>query len=131
VTADAPTRVPEQLAERFAKAFAAFVDAVRTAVAAGVLNPAVSSTPAFLMWQTEALPRLEQDNALVQNSMALYIVGEMETIAKVARSQLSLARRLDGFPLDFAGAEHAPVLDRLETAVVVAASQLCTAAGNP
>ncbi len=129
MTSQPTPAVPEYYAQRFATAFVAFVTKVRAAVAAGVLNPAYSSTPGFLMWQTEALPRLEQELAEIQNAYTRFQSGETGPLAQLARIQLGLAGHLDGFPLDFAGPEHAGDLDRLETAVVMAAYQLCAAAG--
>jgi hypothetical protein len=131
MTPQAPAEVPLMFAENFANAFAAFVGAVKDAVSAGILNPAFSSSPALLMWQTEALPRLEEENAAIQNGMARFLIGETRTLAKLAAAQRGLAKNLDGFPLDFAGVDKAPKLDQLETAVVVAASRLCAAAGIP
>jgi uncharacterized protein CbrC (UPF0167 family) len=129
MTAQANSAVPEYYAQRFAKAFEAFVAKVRALVEAGVLNPGCSTTPGFVMWQTEALPRLEQELAEVQNAWARFQIGETDIIARVARDKVGLAKQLDGFPLDFAGAEHAKVLDQLETAVVSAAYQVYSAAG--
>ena len=123
--------ISQHLAERFAKAFDAFVSAVRAAVAEGILNPAYSSTPEFLTWQTEALPRLEQELLVVQNAFALFLIGETGTIAQVADYQSKLARHLDGFSLDFVGADKEKALHPLETAVVIAAYQVCQAAGLP
>jgi uncharacterized protein CbrC (UPF0167 family) len=121
--------IPQSLAERFAKAFAAFVDAVRAAVTQNIPNPAVANTPAFLAWQTQALPLLEQENAAIQKAMALFLIGEEGTLIRLAADSRTLARKLDGFDLNFAGAENGKLLDQLETAVVVAAYQLGVAAG--
>ncbi len=129
MTAQTSSAVPEYYAQRFAKAFEALVTEVRAAVEAGILNPAYSATPAFLMWQTEALPRLEQELTEVQNALARFLIGESSTIAQVAKDKLGLAKQLDGFSLDFAGPEHAKVLDQLETSVVLAAYPVCLAAG--
>ena len=131
MTAQTAPAILEMLVQRFTKAFAAFVDEVRAAVAEGKLNPAFSSTPAFLIWQTEALPRLEQELAAILKAVALFQSGETATIVQLARDQLGLAKHLDGLPLDFSGPEHAKILEKLETAVVVAAYQLCAAAGVP
>ncbi len=131
MTRDAPRTIPQSFAERFAQAYAAFVDAVRDAIAAGIPDPAIANTPMFLPWQTQALPLLEQENAAIQNGMARFLIGEEQTIIRLAADTRVLGRKLDGFDLNFAGAERGKVLDRLETAVVVAASQLCTAAGVP
>lgn len=129
MTTQATLAIPEYPAQRFAGAFEAFVNEVRAAVAAGSLDPAYSSTPPFLMWQTEALPRLEQELAAIQNAFAQFKSGETGTIAQLARNQQGLAKHLDGFPLTFAGPEYAGKLERLETAVVLAAYWLCVAAG--
>lgn len=121
--------IPEYFAQRFVKAFEAFVAEVRAAVEACTLNPAYSSTPALLMWQTEALPRLEQELAEIQNAFALFQKGETVPIAQLARNQLGLAKHLDGYALDFAGQDRSNTLDKLETAAVGAAYQVCTTAG--
>jgi hypothetical protein len=131
MTPAAPPVVPQYLAERFAKAFTAFVDAVWAAVTEGIPNPAVANTPAFLAWQTQALPRLEQENASIQKAMTLFLIGETRTIQQLANEMRHLAKELDGFSLDFAGPEPAKTLDQLETAVVRTAYQLCAAAGIP
>jgi hypothetical protein len=131
MTPAAPPAVPQPVAERFVEAFTAFVDAVWAAVNMGILNPAVSSTPAFLAWQTQALPRLEKENVSIQNAMARFLIGETGTIQRIAAEQRHLAKHLDGFSLDFAGPDRAQNLDRLETAVVRAAHQVCAAAGIP
>jgi hypothetical protein len=131
MTPDPPRALPQLYVERLAKAFAAFLDAVRAAINENVTNPAVSNSSAFLAWQTQALPLLEQENATVQRAQALFLIGEERTILAVAAEQRHLAKKLDGFSLGFAGAERAKLLDRLETALVIAASQICQAAGVP
>ncbi len=131
MTAEALPAVPQMLAERFAKAFAAFVDAVRDAAQAAALDPLLGASRSLLVWQTQDLPRLERENAKVQNAMALYLVGETRTIVTLAAEKRHLARELDGCDLNFAGPERGQVLDQLETAVVVAAYQVCKAAGVP
>jgi hypothetical protein len=119
------------LVERFVKAFSDFVGEVTKAVQEAAMNPALSSTPALLMWQTDGLPLLEQQNAAIQNGGARFQIGETGTIVNLADRARGLAKQLDGFPLDFAGPTNAEELDRLETAVVVAAYQLCKAVRNP
>lgn len=131
MTTAAPPAVSEVLADRFVKAFTAFVDAVWVEVTGAAQNPHYSSTPALLSWQTQALPRLEQENSSIQNAWALFQIGETRTLAQLASDQRFLARRLDGFSLAFAGPDRAESLDKLQTAVVVAAYQLCKAAGIP
>jgi hypothetical protein len=123
--------IPQPYAERFAKAFAAFVDAVRSAVAEGALDPALSSSSRFLSWQTRALPLLERENDSIQHAFALYLIGEASAILAMASDKRHLAKDLDGFPLTFAGPDRAPALEKLLTAVVTTAYQLCAAAGIP
>lgn len=131
MTIEAPPAVPQMLAERFAKAFDAFVSALRAAAKEAALNPAFNASQSLPVWQTQDLPRLEKENAEVQNAMALYLVGETRTIVAQAAERRHLARELDGCDLNFAGPEKGKVLDQLETAVVVAAYQVCAAAKVP
>jgi hypothetical protein len=127
----APPAVSDVLAERFVKAFADFVDAVWVEVTGAAQNPHYSSTPALLAWQTQALPQLERDNTSIQNALVRFQIGETRTLSQLASDQRFLARRLDGFSVAFAGPDRAGTLDQLQTAVVVAAYQLCKAAGIP
>jgi hypothetical protein len=129
MTAQTPPAYHEYLAQRFSQAFEAFVAEVHTAVDAGILDPARSSTPALLMWQTEALPQLEQEQAKIQNAYAVFKSGETGPLTELARSELGLAKQLDGFPLDFSGSDRAQTLDQLETAVVSAAYRLYSTVG--
>ena len=131
MTPETPPAVPQMLAERFAKAYAGFVEAVRAAVEDATLNPALGGNRALLLWQTQGLPRLEQENQSVQHAMALYLVGETRTIVEAAADARHLAKKLDGFDLNFAGGERGKMLDQSETNVVVAAYQVCAAAGVP
>jgi hypothetical protein len=131
MTQEALPAVPPPLAERFSKAFAAFVEAVRAAVAEAAQDPLLGNTPALLAWQTQALPLLEKQNSSIENAMALFLVGEVRAILGLASEHRHLAKELDGFDLNFAGVDRARTLDQLETAVVVAAYQLCSAAGVP
>jgi predicted amidohydrolase len=123
--------IPEALVARFAKAVNAFVAAARDAVADAALNPEYASTPAFQSWQAKALPLLESQNASIQNAAALAAKDDVQPILILAEDKRGLAKDLDGFPLTFAGPDHAQVLDQLETAVVTTAYQLCAAAGIP
>lgn len=131
MTADTVPAIPQALADRFAKAFAAFVEAVWAAVAENTPNPAIANTVAFLAWQTQALPLLERENAAIQKAMALFLIGEEGTLIGLAADNRMLGRKLDGFDLNFAGPERGKVLDQLETAIVFAAYQLCVAAKVP
>lgn len=131
MTTEAPLAVPQNLADQFAKAFAKFVDAVRAAANEAAANPALNTSRSLLVWQTQDLPRLEKENAEVQNAMALYLIGETRSIVAQAAERRHIARELDGADLNFAGPERGAILDQLETAVVFAAYQVCTAAKVP
>ncbi len=119
------------LVERFAKASAGFVAAVDAAVAEAAQNPELAGTPAFRAWQAKALPVLQGQNASIQAAAARFHEGEVHSILALAEDKRGLAKDLDGFPLTFAGPERAADLELLETTVVMAAYQLCTAAGIP
>ena len=131
MTTEAPAAVPKNLAEQFAKAFAKFVDAVRAATKEAALDPALNTSRSLLVWQTQDLPRLEKENAEVQDAMARYLIGETQSIVAQAAQRRHIARELDGADLNFAGTEHGQILDQLETMVVYAAYQVCAAAKVP
>lgn len=117
------------LADSFTKCFTAFVAAVEDAVDVASLHPEFADTPQLLVWQMQALPRLREQNAVMQNAMALYQIGETRTLVAQAAEKLHLARELDGCDLNFAGEDRGKVLNQLETAVVIAAYRLHTEAG--
>jgi len=131
MTTAAAMAIPQNLAEQFAKAFANFVDAVRAAVQQAALDPALGASRSVLVWQTQDLPRLEKENAAIQNALALYLIGETQSIVALAAQMRHIARELDGADLNFAGADLGKALDQLETMVVFAAYQLCAAAKVP
>lgn len=127
--ADAPYGISPMLVERFRKIFSAFVKAVKDAVAEAAQKPDLAQTPAFRSWNSKALPLLEKADAAVQSAAEAFDKGDSQPILAQAQDKQGLAKDLDGFPLTFAGPEHAQKLDMLETAVVVAAYQICAAAG--
>jgi hypothetical protein len=129
--ADEVSGIPLVLVERFANAFNLFVLAVRDAVAEAAQDPNLAGSPALRSWQSKALPLLEKQNASVQSAAAAFAQGDQQSILALAEDKRGLAKDLDGFPLTFAGPEHARKLEFLETAVVTAAYQLCSAAGIP
>ena len=119
------------LVDRFAKAMSAFVAAIQDAVAEAAQNPEYANTRAFQSWQAKALQLLDTQNASIQNAAALAAKGDVQPILTLAEDKRGLAKDLDGFPLTFAGPDHAAVLDQLETSIVTAAYLLCEAAGIP
>jgi len=128
---EAPAAVPNNLAEQFAMAFAKFVDAVRAATKEAALDPALNTSRSLLVWQTQDLPRLEKENAEVQDALARYLIGETQSIVAQAALRRHIARELDGADLNFAGPDRGQILDQLETMVVYAAYQVCAAAKVP
>lgn len=126
-----PLAIPQVFAERFSKSYAEFVEAVRAAVREAARNPALNGSRALLLWQTQGLPRIEKENSKIEGAMALYPSGETRTLVEAASEAGHLAKMLDGFDLNFAGVESGKTLDRLETNVVIAAYQVCAAAGTP
>jgi hypothetical protein len=125
-----PSVTPAQ-ADRFARAFAAFVQEARNAVADAARDPTLASTPQFEAWRGRALPLLEQENGSVQQAVAALQSGDARPILVQAEDKRGLAKDMDGFPLTFAGPDHAQLLGNLRTSVVRTAFQLCEAAGVP
>ncbi len=123
--------LPPALAERFLTAFSSFVGAVTAAVTDATLDPQLASAPAFRAWKEKVLPLLQRQNATAQSAAEAFRSGDPMPLLISAEDKRGLGKDLDGFPLTFAGPEHAAALDTLETALVVAAFQLCSAAGIP
>jgi hypothetical protein len=127
----AVSSLPPALVDLFAKAFDAFVKEAADAVADAARNPEFAGTPAFRAWQSKALPLLEQENASLQEALRQFQAGDMRPLLAAAEDKRGLAKDMDGFPLTFAGPDHAQILGELRTAVVRAAWRLCEAAGIP
>jgi hypothetical protein len=123
--------IPNMLAEGFAKVFAEFVAAVEDAVTDAELLGLATDPAALRSWQEKALPILRRHNAGIQEALARFQIGDAGPILVWAERERGLAKDLDGFPLTFAGPDHAQKLDFLETRVVTVAYQLCSTAGIP
>lgn len=123
--------IQQMLADRFAAAMKAFVDEVAAAVAFAGSRPELASAPAFRVWHNKVLPLLQQQEQATEAAIIQFRQGDAGPLLAIAADKRGLAKDLDGFPLEFAGPEHAVVLDRLETAVVSSAYRLCAAAGIP
>lgn len=121
----------EALVNRLAGAYAGFTKAVADGVSIAELNPEFADAVQLQAWKQQALPYLEQQNASLQQAVAHYLIGDVNPILAHAVEKRGLGKQLDGFLLTFAGPDHAKVLDRLETAVVISAYQVCVAAGIP
>jgi|GEM_PF-2089800 len=129
--ADGASPVTQEMVDRFAKAFAGFVKAAGDAVAEAAGKPELAGTSAFASWRGKVLPLLEQENASIEKAVEQYKAGDARAILVEAEDKRGLAKDMDGFPLTFAGEEHAEALGTLRTAVVRGACRLCAAAGIP
>ena len=129
MTSQASSPVPQLLVDYFVKCYEAFVDGVKEAVAAANRDPQLAASPYLASWQFQALPLLEQQNAAIQEGYARYLIGETQTILRLAAERRHLGKEIDGLPLNFAGPERAKSLESLMTNAVVTASRLCSAAG--
>lgn len=119
------------LVDRFAGAFAAFVKEVANAVADAARKPELAAAPAFQGWRGKALPLLKQENDELHEAVAQFRAGDARALLAAAEDKRGLAKDMDGFPLTFAGEEHAQALEELRTAVVRSACRICEAAGIP
>jgi hypothetical protein len=119
------------LVERFKNVFEAFVNGVKDAIADAAQKPGAAESVALHSWQVKALPLLEKGKVSIQAAVASFEQGDVRPILVQAEDKRGLAKDLDGFPLTFAGPEHAQKLDLLETGVVTAAYQICAVAGIP
>jgi hypothetical protein len=129
--AGAAPSVSPAMVDRFAGAFAAFVQKAGNAVADAARNPDLARSPYFESWRSKALPLLEKENESVQQALAAFQAGDARAILAEAEDKRGLAKDMDGFPLTFAGPDQGELLGNLRTSVVRSASQLCEAAGIP
>lgn len=126
-----PGPVPQLLADRFVAAMKAFVDEVDAAVNEAAGNPELAAAPACRVWRSKVLPLLQRQERATEAAAAQFRQGDPGPLLSIAADKRGLAKDLDGFPLEFAGPDHARQLDQLETAVVTSAYRLCAAAGIP
>jgi hypothetical protein len=122
---------PQMLADRFVAAMKAFVDEVAAAVNEAAGKPELASAPAFRVWHNKVLPLLQQQERATEAAAVQFRQGDAGPLLAIAADKRGLAKDLDGFPLEFAGPDHARLLDQLETAVVTSAYRLCAAADIP
>lgn len=115
--------VTQPAADRFASTFADLVQGIRKALETAPDHP---STP---RWRRKGLPLLEHDLAEVEAAMKAYGAGEQQPLLHAASSAMSLAKKMDGFPLDLAGEESANQLAVQRRFVVMAAWQVLNGAG--
>lgn len=114
--------IPEALAERYLAALTALVSVAREAVAAG-------GSPQAGLWQRKVLPILEAHLSTAKAAEAHYAIGHQQPLLDAALPLRFLARDMDGYPLDFAGAALAQQLRQQRQLVVYAAWQVGHAAG--
>lgn len=126
-----PSAIPPDAVERFAKNSAQFVQALQAALNEAAGKAELAGTPAFRVWQAKALPLLQQKDAAIQAARQSFAQGDVQPILEQAEDKRGLAKDMEGFPLTFAGEDSAGDLEDLQTLVVLAAFQLCEAAGIP
>ena len=115
--------VPQQAADRFALTFADFVQGVRKAL------DVAADHPNALRWKRKGLPFLERDLAEVEAAMKTFKAGDQQPLVHAASSAMSLAKKTDGFPLNFAGEESGEQLAEQRRLIVMAAWQVLHGAG--
>lgn len=115
--------VQQQAADRFALTFADFVKGLRKALEEAPDHP---GTP---RWRQKGLPLLERDLAETDAAMKKYEAGDQQPLLQAASSAMSLAKKMDGFPLDVAGEESGNQLAEQRRFIVMAAWQVLHGAG--
>ncbi len=129
--ADASSSLSPALVDRFAGAFAAFVKEAANAVADAGQKPELAAAPAFQAWRGKALPLLQKENDELHAAVTQFRSGDARALLAAAEDKRGLAKDMDGFPLTFAGEEHAQALAELLTIIVRSACRICEAAGIP
>jgi hypothetical protein len=122
VTVSEISPIPKAMADRFATTFANLVAGIRGAMAL------VPEHPEVPRWRQKGLPLLTREFEQVQAAMNSYKAGDEEPLRQAASNALSLAKRMDGFPLDFAGEESGKAVSEQRRFVVMAAWQVLHAA---
>ena len=85
--------------------------------------------PSIPRWRRKALPLLERDLTEVEAAMKEFEAGDQQALLNAASSAMSLAKKMDGFPLNFAGEESGEQLAEQRRFVVMAAWQVLHGAG--
>ena len=75
------------------------------------------------------MPLLERDLAETEAAMKKYEAGDQQPLLHAASSAMSLAKKMDGFPLDVAGEESGDQLAEQRRFIVMAAWQVLHGAG--
>jgi hypothetical protein len=114
--------IPEATAERFVTTLTALVTGVREAVAG-------SSSAQAGAWRRKILPQLEGRLDAARRAQAQFAIGDEQGLVDAALPLRFLARDLDGYSLDFAGADAARQYEERRRLVVYAAWQVGQAAG--
>jgi len=114
--------IPEAIVHRYVVALQALVTTARAAVSTG-------STPQAKPWREKMLPMLEGRLAAVEDAAAHFAIGHQQPLLEAALPLRFLARDMDGYSLEFAGEPFATQLKERQRLVVLAAWQLCHAAG--
>ena len=114
--------IPEATAQRFVTTLTALLESVRGAIAG-------SDSAQAGVWRRKVLPLLEGHLAAAKKAAAHFAIGDEQPLVDTALPLRFLARDLDGYSLDFAGADAARQYEERRRLVVYAAWQVGQAAG--
>jgi hypothetical protein len=114
--------IPEATAERFVTTLTALVETVQAAIAG-------SDSSQAALWRRKVLPLLEGRLSAARTAAAHFAIGDEQPLVEAALPLRFLARDLDGYSLDFAGADAAQEYEKRRRLVVYAAWQVGQAAG--
>lgn len=118
----AAQEIPQAVAERYVAALQALVTTARAAISNG-------HTAQSKVFGEKVLPVLESRLAASGDAAAHFAIGHQQPLLEAALPLRFLARDMDGYSLEFAGEPFATQLKERQRLVVLAAWQLCHAAG--
>lgn len=114
--------IPEATAERFVTTLTALVETVQATIAG-------SDSAQAALWRRKVLPLLEERLATAKTAAAHFAIGDEQPLLDAALPLRFLARDLDGYSMDFVGADAAQEYEKRRRLVVYAAWQVGQAAG--
>lgn len=119
-----PGRVPHTAVERLVGNFEGLRQAVADALASVDRND-----PGAARWQ-RAAELLWQEDAVLQKEAEHFRLGERNNLLQHALELRLLARRMDGYPLSFAGDERGKAIAQHRQLLVLTAWQITAAASG-
>lgn len=120
-----PHMIPQLVADCFLAALSSLVSIGREAVAAALPQGLAQAS----VWQKKIQPLLEARLSAAQAASTHFAIGRQQPLLAEALPLRFLARDTDGYALDFAGEAFATELTQRRRLVVLAAWQVCQAAG--